>query len=104
MGGSISVKSNLLRNSALLDRLLQKPLRRSNIPLFTQVKVNRLPLYIDPAVEVDPFSFKLDVSFVDAPRRAHCSSKAPPPFFEFRYIPSHPPHDSRMDHVHVAPC
>ena len=71
MGSGIPIQGNLLRNSALLDRLLQKPLRRGDIPLFTQEKVDRVPLFVHSAVEVDPFAFKLDVGLVDAPRGSH---------------------------------
>ena len=59
MGGGIAIKRDLLRDSALLDRLLQEPLRRGNIPLFTQEKVNGLSLGIDPAIEIGPLPLNL---------------------------------------------
>ena len=67
MGGGIPVQGNLLRNSALLDRPLQEPFRRSDIPLFTQEKVDRLPLFVDPAVEGDPFP----LSFMEVSSTRH---------------------------------
>ena len=69
MGGRIPIERNLLRSAALLDRLLQELLGRGDIAVFTQEKVDGFPFFVDPTVEVDPFAFKLDVSFVDAPRR-----------------------------------
>ena len=54
MRGGIAIQRDLLGDAPLLDRLLQEPLGRSNIAVFTQEKIDGLSLPIHRAVEVDP--------------------------------------------------
>ena len=60
MRSGIAIQRDLLGGAPFLNRLPQEPLGRGDITPFTQDKVDRLPPFVDPAVEVDPFAFDLD--------------------------------------------
>ena len=74
--GRIPIQRDLLRHAALLDRLLQEPLRRGDIAPCTQEKIDGLLTLINPSIQISPGAFNLAIRFVDTPRRAHRPTKA----------------------------
>src|SRR5262245_28857543 len=99
MGSRIPIKGDLLGYAALLNCLLQEPLRGGDIAVFTQEKVDGLSLGVDSSIEIGPLAFDLNVGFVDAPRRTHGPGKALPAFCKLWDIPLHPPHNGRVSQI-----
>ena len=67
----IAIDRDDARQSALtLERPLKECLRRSDIPLRAQQKIDRLSSTVDSTIEISPAAFDLHVSFVDPPRPA----------------------------------
>ena len=95
------MEGDLFRHSALLDRLLQEPLRGGNIAVVTQEKVDGLSLGVDPPIELCPLAFELHVGFVDVPRRTHRSGIVPPALRERWHKALHPPPNSGVRYINM---
>src|SRR5262245_12096051 len=101
MRSGIPIECELLEEARLLDRLLQESLSRSDIAVFTQVKINGLPRFVHPPVQINPLALDLDIRLVDAPGRARPPSIAPLPLLEFWDIMLYPPHDRSMRYLNA---
>jgi len=65
-------------------------------------RVDRLPLFVDRAVQVSGLRTGVDVCLVDPPGGAGRLRPAVPPLLVFGDLPKDPPHDGGMRHVYLA--
>jgi len=88
--GRIPIQRDLLRHAALLDRLLQEPLRRGDIAPSTQEKIDGLLTLINPSIQISPGAFNLAIRFVDTTRTPYGARIPLPALRKLRDIALHP--------------
>src|SRR5208337_1741622 len=96
MRGSVAVQRDHPRGSMLCCRMEKEPLGGGHITPFAQEKINGLTLFIDRAIQVNPFALYLDVGFIHSPGVAHNPRVLVPALFKVRHVALHASQDGRV--------
>ena len=79
-----SVDDNTIRSTMTVERLVEKPLGRGQVPVLAEEEFDRIANAVDGSVEVHPFASNFDVCLVHMPFAGHGSFALVEPFKQLR--------------------